>query len=186
MKPINTFKKLTGYFGINNIFIGGSYSYSQELNIEWNKKDIDIFILIPRMESWALVNILELVFDYVHVFDHDFNINNEKAWKNRCLYYKIAKQWKRVIGYKDGMMYDLIFIDGDINTLLDNTGSSISKIYHKLKYCSNDLHLIPESKLSISLMKLRKYCKIDMEQCTDDYASKIINICNTLGYKYGK
>ena len=182
---LKTIKQLTGYFGIDNVYIGGSYSYSKELDIKWNMKDIDVFILIPRMESWALVNILNMIFDNVHTFEFDFSKDVQKALKNKAEYYKIDNQWKRVVCNSYGIEFDLIFVNNTINDLLKNTGSSISKLYHKITYKDNKMILIPESKTVLKYLIQTKYCLIKREQCTDAYASKIIDLCNKLGYKYG-
>lgn len=176
------FLKLRGYFGIDNVYIGGSYVYTKELGLEWNKKDVDIFILIPRMESWALVNTLNDVFDKVIIFN-----NFESNLKLKNEYYFIEKQWKRVICYKDDMCYDLIFVDTDFSTLVnENTGSTISKLYYNIPYNINKPVLTHSSLFFKKSAMDNKNCIIDYKKCTDAYASKMVDICNKLGYTYGR
>lgn len=175
---LKVFKMLRGYFQ-NNILIGGSYAYSKALDLEWNGKDIDIFILIPRMESWALQNILNLVFDEVHVFDSERN--NPKFMDNKANYYKIEGQWKRVIAYKNSMMYDLIFVNTCPRDLLKDTGSTISKLYYKLNYDNREpLKLFDKAPL---LFLETKSNYINMDMCTEAYASKVKKICKQLDIK---
>jgi len=182
----SVFKKLRGYFGQDNILIGGSYAYSKYLNLRWNKKDIDIFILIPRMETWALVTILKNIFDNVHTFDYGFSTNMAKAQKNKDNYYKIDNQWKRIVCNKNGMTYDLIFVDTDIEELIfDNTGSDISRIYYELTYSRYILRLTNFSKDAICRLE-SKICIIHEDKCTDAYVLKIKKLCNYLGFKIWK
>ncbi|MCP3899170.1 MAG: hypothetical protein GY707_05600 [Desulfobacteraceae bacterium] len=175
---LKVFKQLNGYFQ-GNILIGGSYAYSKTLELDWNGKDIDVFILIPRMESWALQNILRLVFDEVYVFDQEAK-HNDNFMQNKANYYKIPGQWKRVIAYKNSMMYDLIFVDTFKDDLLDNTGSTISKLYYEITFnITNPLTLYYGANY-LDTIKREKKCYIEMDQCTEAYASKIEKLCKQL------
>jgi len=170
---------LRGFFG--NILIGGSYVYSKELGTKWNGKDIDVFMLIPRKESWALVAELNLIFDSVQTFDVDFRVNTPKAITNKDKYYKIAKQWKRVVCYKNSMMYDLIFVDSDKSDLiLNNTGSDISRLYYNVTYNEDNILQLSNYSKAAKLRLEKGICKINYEQCTEAYASKIEKLCDEL------
>ncbi len=165
---LKTFKQLSGYFQ-GNMLIGGSYTYSKLLNLKWNGKDIDIFFLMPRMETWALKNILNLVFDVVTVFDD--------AEKSRE-YYRIPGQWKRVIAFKNNMMYDLIFIDGKKENLHCNTGASISRLYYEVTF--NKINLYYGCIKELKHILIVGLCYIDRQQCTKSYISKVEKLCEGL------
>lgn len=183
MNHLSIFKKLRGYFGYDNLLIGGSYVYTNELNLIWSGKDIDIFILIPRMETWALMNILNSVFDSLVIFDQG---DSDKFMENMNQYYKIDGQWKRVIAFKDGVEYDLIFVnDNKTNLIFDNTGSDLSKLYYEVVYDNrlNHLGLHKASRKFLHKLIEEKTCNIYLEQCTDAYASKVRAICEQLKIK---
>jgi len=170
---LKVFKKLRGYFGEQNLAIGGSYVYSKELEIEWNHKDIDIFFLMPRMESWALVNILNLIFDVVAVFPTD----TPEQLNHKDKYYKINRQWKRIMAYKDGMTYDLIFVDDNIdNLIIDNTGSDISRLYYQITYRVKTLQLSTHSTVALRRLEAGT-CWVYPNMCTIDYLNKIEKLC---------
>lgn len=185
------FTQLGGYFRYDNILIGGSYAYSKALDLEWNGKDIDIFFLMPKMETWALEKILNLVFDMVQRFDTPFyqdrdldDVYVNHFIKNKNKYYMIERQWKRIIAYKDGIKYDLIFVDSNKQDLiLNNTGSSISQLYYEVAYGPKPIRLNSISKVDKAIMQKTNICNIYYDQCTDAYASKIENLCKKLGLK---
>lgn len=177
---LKTLKILRGYFRSDNLLVGGSYVYSKELDIEWSKKDIDVFILMPRMETWALVNILNQVFDMVTTFDNNYE-NLAHFMRNKDQYYKIDGQWKRILAYKNDMMYDLIFVDDTKeNLILNNTGSDISRLYYNISYNKDNLVLNQHSIKYKNKLIDNKLCSLDSDQCTEAYASKVKSICKYL------
>lgn len=167
---LETLKQLRGYFGSDNLLIGGSFVYTKELDLKWNNKDIDIFILIPRMETWALINILESIFDSVYE-------NGIAEYKE----YMIENQWKHIVGFKDDMEYDLIFInESKENLILNNTGSDLSRLYYNINYSEDIIGLNSLSKKYLKRLTQEKYCNLLLGSSTEAYASKVRNICNQL------
>ena len=108
--------KLRGYF--RELYVGGSYATYKALKSDIKPNDVDIFILGPkRLETWALKQILETIFD--EVFAEGDNPD----------YYKIEGQYKRAQCFIGPHKFDLIFVDQTIENLITKqTAADISKM----------------------------------------------------------
>jgi hypothetical protein len=168
---VEVIKKLRGFFP-TKVYIGGSFAYSKASKIPWNGKDVDTFILIPRMEQWALKHILNSIFDEIEIS------------KDSMGQYKLKPQWKRVVAKYNEIVFDLIFVDTLIDTLIDEYSSSnLTQNYYSLDYRE-----YPEFILARTIFR-EGYATdfwIKKSKCTKEHLEKLLNIFKeyNIDFKY--
>ena len=170
-KELQPLLALRGYLATANIYLGGSYA-TKELFPSIKANDIDVFIDTPRlMESWALVSILEAIFDTV-----------------KCGYkdtYKIPHQYMFVECTKDGIEYDLIFVNLPLNIHISEImGSTLSQILYKLNYSNQGFQLLSTPKYLLNSLFIQKEVIIYSDLCVPKHAGKIEKRAQSLGLKY--
>jgi len=161
--------QLNGYYN-DRIYVGGSYGTNKALFTSLQINDIDVFILTPkRMCHWATKTILESIFDTV-VCEEDKD-------------YKIFTSYKRFTCLSLGVKFDLIFMNTDLEGLLDSTASDLSKTYHKYVGSVDSLVLCNEPRIQLAVLRLvfQKVCNIKPSICTDKHYNKIKARCDQLG-----
>jgi len=165
-----TFEFLRGFF--KEMYVGGSYATYKALRSNLEYGDIDIFILEPRrFESWALDIILNAHFDSVEHFD---------MWQ----YYKIKNQYKYITCMKDGVQFDLIFLDIEAWQLDDITASDLSKIYYHITYNEKILCLERSARNVLVRLLVDEVCEVDPTQATEQHLEKIKKRCKLLDIRY--
>ena len=172
----DTCEFLRGYF--QDIYIGGSYATEQitRLPVFTIKSDIDIFILGPRtMESWALENLFNTYFDTVILSAEGDS-------------YKIPNQFKRVTCYRDGIKYDLIFVDTDILHLITyGIATTFSVYFLKVNYSEEILVPVMNQIVKDSLVQLflRKQIRVMRKSvATEEHINKMRNKAIRLGFDF--
>lgn len=165
---IEVIKQLRGVFPAN-LYIGGSYAINYYFpSIPFS--DIDLFIKGPRvMESWAMIRLLHTIFDHIDKSDMG-------------TYYKIKGQYMYLRCYKDGMKFDLIFVDTE--DLLDTCGSTLSKLFLQVNYSQEVIVIVPSNKQVLEQIVFHKKCEIKKSNCTPSYLEKTKQRCDILGVSY--
>jgi len=172
-------QKLGGFFGRDNVLVGGSLGL--ELNYprfsQFPDSDIDIFILKKRIESWALLHIMN-VFDDVILYDRNID---------KMPNYKIKGQWRRLTGMfcpkneLDTVKIDFIFVDADIESLVKDTACDLSKLYSRLDY-ENFFRVVDHKELSYIHNRLsNNQCYMNIKQATLKHIEKYKERCKELG-----
>lgn len=166
---------LRGFF--RDIYIGGSYATAKitRLPVYTENSDIDIFILGPRIiESWALNEILLMHFDTI-IFSQSMD-------------YKIPKQFKRISAYKQGIKYDLIFVDTDIDNLIEyGVATTFSRFFLEVTYAKTILIPIKNTLVRAALsniLLLNTVYLINKDVATIDHVEKIHLKLNNLGIDF--
>lgn len=173
-------KQLSGFFPYKNILIGGSLGLELKIPIfkQDNNSDIDIFILIPRIERWALLHILKAI---------DIDIEDDvNLLKVDFPNYKLEGQWARIKARKLETDVDLIFLESDQNTLIDNTAADISKFYYTLEVYRPKItpFLVNNIKSEKAYARIISgKCFIDSKKATHDHIKKMERKCEQFGLK---
>ena len=161
--------QLGGYYN-DRVYVGGSYGTNKALFTALQINDVDIFLLTPKqMCDWATLNILQSIFDVTTV--------------EEIKDYKIFEEYRRYTCLKDGVKFDIIFINTDLHGLFNSTASDLSKFYHK--YVGGVEHLVlsnhKEAQKAVQRLIWERRCVVKPSICTDKHYNKIKTRCENLG-----
>ena len=160
-------------------YVGGSYARHVCLGSQYEYDDIDIFITGPRMmEQWVMELVLNDLFETVDARPVPATSTNDLIESNQ---YFISTQFSRIVCIKDGVKFDLIFVDSSIDDIIINhTASSYSKFYYEISYHPTDM-LRMVSNLAINTavndIIINKKCNIIRSLCSSSHYEKIIRLC---------
>lgn len=173
-------KKLRAFFGGRDIYVGGSYALNKYvtsfgMEVHWN--DIDVYVLgLRNVEAWVFAQFLERNFDHYWRLGSTGDAHSEN-------YYRIHKQFQLWRANLNGFAYDIIFVNDNIEGLLEHTACDLSKFYYQVDYSPEYLRMSYPVKQAIKDREGNKMSINTHESvCTVMHLNKMRDRAKQLGF----